>query len=105
MELYQLEYVLALANYQNFSKAAGEINVSQSALSHGIKKLEKQLGVELFVRNKKSVALTEAGEEFVIYAQRILDEVKKAQNAMLEHAKSLKGTIKIGAIPAITYQG
>ena len=105
MELYQLEYVLALANYQNFSKAAGEINVSQSAFSHGIKKLEKQLGVELFVRNKKSVALTEAGEEFVIYAQRILDEVKKAQNAMLEHAKSLKGTIKIGAIPAITYQG
>lgn len=105
MELYQLEYVLALTNYQNFSKAAEEINVSQSAFSHGIKKLENQLGVQLFVRSKKSISLTEAGEEFIPYAKRILAEVKQAQNAMLEHAKSLKGTIKIGAIPAITYQG
>lgn len=105
MELYQLRYVLALANYQNFSKAAKEINVSQSAFSHGIKKLEEQLGVQLFVRNKKSVTLTEAGKDFVVYAQRILTEVKKAQNAMLEHSNLIKGTIKIGAIPAITYQG
>ena len=105
MELHQLEYVLALQKYMQFSLAAEEINISQPALSHGIKKLEQELGVNLFTRNTRSVQLTTAGEEFVIFAKRILSEVEKARSSMLAHASLSKGNIKVGAIPIITYLG
>jgi len=105
MELHQLEYVIALEKYRNFSKAAVEINVSQSAFSHGIKKIEEQLGVQLFVRNNKAVSITPAGEEFVIHARQILAAVQNARNAMLAYSNLSQGTLKIGAIPAISYQG
>jgi len=105
MEIHQLEYVLALQKYMQFSLAAEEINISQPTLSHGIKKLEQELGVSLFTRNTRNVQLTPAGEEFVVYAKRILSEIDKAKNAMLAHANLDKGNIKVGAIPTITYLG
>ncbi|MCR4442840.1 MAG: LysR family transcriptional regulator [Peptococcaceae bacterium] len=105
MEIHQLEYVLALQKYMQFSLAAEEINISQPTLSHGIKKLEQELGVNLFTRNTRNVQLTPAGEEFVVYAKRILSEIDKAKNAMLAHANLDKGNIKVGAIPTITYLG
>ncbi len=105
MEIHQLEYVLAVEKYLNFSLAADEICVSQPTLSHQIKKLEAELGVELFIRTTRSVQLTPAGQEFMLYAKRILSEIQKARNAMYEHTNLLKGNIKVGAISNITYMG
>jgi len=105
MEIHQLEYVLALERYKHFSLAAEEINVSQPTLSHQIKKLEDELGVELFVRTTRSVKLTPAGEDFMIYAKRILSDVQNAKLAMQEHTHLQKGSIKIGATANITYLG
>ncbi|HHV17517.1 MAG TPA: LysR family transcriptional regulator, partial [Thermoanaerobacterales bacterium] len=61
MEMYQLEYVLALEKYMHFSRASEMINVSQPTLSHGIKKLEQELGIDLFIRSTRPVQLTAAG--------------------------------------------
>jgi LysR family transcriptional activator of glutamate synthase operon len=105
MEMYQLEYVLALEKYMHFSRASEMINVSQPTLSHGIKKLEQELGIDLFIRSTRSVQLTAAGEEFVVYAKRILSEINNAKNAMSAHTNLNKGNIRIGAIPTICYLG
>lgn len=58
MELHQLEYFLAVEKYGSFSAASQEINVSQSTLSQQIKKLEEELGVQLFIRHPRSITLT-----------------------------------------------
>lgn len=105
MELHQLEYVVAVHKYRQFSQASEAINISQPTLSYGIKSLEKELGIDLFVRTTRSVQLTTAGEEFVVYAQRILSDVKNARNAMQAHRDLCKGNLKVGAIPSIFYWG
>lgn len=105
MEIHQLEYVLAVEKYRHFSLAAEEINISQPTLSHQIKKLEAELGVELFVRTTRSVLLTPAGEEFITYAKRILADIENAKNAMHEYGALKVGNIKIGAVPNINYLG
>lgn len=105
MELHQLQYVVAVDKYQHFSLAAESINVSQPTLSHQIKKLEKELGVELFVRTTRSVKPTPAGKEFIVYAKRILADVENAKNAMLSHIDLNKGHLKIGVALNITYLG
>lgn len=105
MELHQLNYVLALAKYQHFSRAADEICVSQSTLSQQINKLENELGVLLFARTTRTVQLTSAGKEFIRYAARIISEVHQSKNAMLEYISADRGEIIIGAIPIIGYLG
>ena len=72
MEIHQLRYVLAVANTSSFSLAAEKCFVSQSTLSQQISKLEKELQVKLFVRNTRSVTLTEAGAEFIQQAAEIV---------------------------------
>lgn len=105
MEIHQLEYVLAVNQYQHFSLAAEQINVSQPTLSHQIKKLEKELGVELFIRTTRSIQVTAAGKEFITYAKRILSDLEQVKQAMMEHADLKFGHVRIGAIPNMTYLG
>lgn len=80
MNLRDLEYVIAVAKYGNFSAAADACHVSQPALSNQIKKLEKELGVDLFLRQHNETRLTACGlrivrkaEKVVLGAQRIRD--------------------------------
>lgn len=101
MNLHQLEYMVAVAKYKSFSVAAMEIHVSQSTLSHQIRKLEDELGVLLFIRSPRSVRLTRAGEEFYNYAQRILKEINNSVNAMQEYTTFDKGYIRIGIISSV----
>lgn len=105
MELHQLEYFVAVDKYKKFSRAANEINVSQSTLSDQVRKLEDELGVKLFVRTTRRVQTTAAGRDFLVYARRILSDVQKAHYAMSEYATLLKGTLRIGTIPHATCLG
>ncbi len=78
MDGYLLRYFLAVAEVGNFSRAAGQVNVTQPTLSAGIAKLEAQLGQRLFERDRKRVALTPAGSRFLKHAQRIAAEYELA---------------------------
>ena len=78
MELYLLRYFLAVVETGSFTKAAAACLITQPTLSAGIRRLEDQLGVSLFVRNNKRVFLTTAGSRFLPRAKAILHEVNMA---------------------------
>src|SRR5205085_13418 len=65
MDLRQLEYVVGVVDHGGFTRAAAALHVSQPSLSHGVQTLERELGVELFHRLGRQVALTSAGEAVV----------------------------------------
>ncbi len=101
MELHQLEYVRAVAKFQNFTRAAEEINVSQSSLSQQINKLENELGVRLFERTTRRVKLTPAGVDFVAHANNVLQELDDANRHIQEYLTVERGHIELGVFPAI----
>lgn len=96
MELRQLKYFIRVAECLNFSEAAKESCISQSTLSQQIKQLEQELGSELFLRNSRTVSLTEAGMELLPYARTTI----KDADACIERVRDLKdiltGTMNIG---------
>jgi DNA-binding transcriptional LysR family regulator len=101
MELHQLEYVRTVARHQNFTRAAEEINVSQSSLSQQINKLENELGVRLFDRTTRKVKLTPAGVDFVRHANNIFQEIEDAKRTIQEYLSIERGYITLGAFPVI----
>jgi LysR family transcriptional regulator, transcription activator of glutamate synthase operon len=103
MEMKQVIYFLAVAELGSFSTAADNLYISQSSLSKQIMALEKELGVALFDRSKRSIALTEAGAAFWKHAQRLNEEYKMLISSLKEykHAPSLS----IVAIPVIAQYG
>jgi DNA-binding transcriptional LysR family regulator len=82
MELKQLRLFLAVAEELNYTRAAQRVNIAQPALSQQILNLENSLGVTLFSRNKRMVGLTQAGEELVTHARRVLNAASEASAAV-----------------------
>lgn len=101
MELHQLRYMAAVARTANFSRAAEQCHVTQPSLSQQIHKLEEELGELLFVRMKRAITLTPAGENFLRRAQTILSEVDAAKREASEAGLLLRGTLTIGVLPTI----
>lgn len=79
MELRQLRYFCAIARCGSFSKAAREVFIAQSALSHQLAQLEEELGTPLFHRTRRGVELTDAGRVFHAHATAILRQVEDAK--------------------------
>jgi LysR family carnitine catabolism transcriptional activator len=101
MELRQLEYVLAVADHGGFTKAAQFMHVAQPSLSHGVRSLEVELGVQLFDRLGRSVALTSAGQLVVDAARRVLRDAAELR-AVSASVKDLQiGTLDIVALPTL----
>ena len=98
MQIQQMRYVLAAAEKKSFSAAAKALFLSQPSLSQQILHLEKELGVSLFVRHSKSVSLTEAGEQFVTAARRILNEVDQLTENIKKYSILEAGTLRIGML-------
>jgi LysR family transcriptional regulator, transcription activator of glutamate synthase operon len=103
MEMKQVEYFLAVAEFRSFSVAADNLYVSQSSLSKQIMALEKELGVALFDRSKRSIILTEAGETFQKHAHRLNDEYKALTSSLKEYKSA--DSLSIVAIPVIAQYG
>jgi Transcriptional regulator len=101
VEIHQLQYVLEVAKQRHFTRAADEICVAQSSLSQQITKLEEELGIKIFDRTTRSVFPTAAGEEFIDYARRILDEIEAAKQCMQSYVGLSRGKINIGAITTL----
>jgi LysR family transcriptional activator of glutamate synthase operon len=98
MELRQLRYAEAVARHRHFTRAAEELHIAQSALSHQVRKLEGELGVELFERTSRSVVPTDAGEAVAARARRILTEVDGVRGEVDELQGLVRGRISVGAL-------
>lgn len=98
MTLTELRYLVALAQQRHFGRAAEACFVSQPTLSVAIKKLESELGVELFERRKQEVTLTAAGERIVRQAERVLEEAAAIRELAEEGRDQLNGPLRVGAI-------
>jgi len=102
MELRHLRYFIVVAEEQNVTRAAERLHVSQPPLSRQIRDLEDELGVELFRRSAKSLALTEAGKIFLIEARAVLLRVDKAVETVRMVARRDRGSLRIGYAPSLT---
>ncbi len=102
MELRHLRYFVVVAEEQNVTRAAERLHVSQPPLSRQIQDLEQELGVELFRRTAKSLALTEAGKIFLIEARAVLLRVDKAVETVRTVARRDRGSLRIGYAPSLT---
>ena len=96
MELKQLEYIVAIADCGNISRAAESLFISQSGLNQQLIKLERDLGVQLFDRNKHYLHLTRAGEVYVRNARQILQMQKNTYAELADLKNNLTGEISMG---------
>ena len=98
MELRQLVYVEAVARHRHFTRAAEELHVAQSALSHQVRRLEAELGTELFERTSRRVVVTAAGEAVAARARRVLAEVDGVRAELDELRGLVRGHLAVGAL-------
>ncbi len=101
MTITQLQYVLAVAEYQNFTLAAEKSFVTQPTLSMQVQKLEDELGVLIFDRSKKPIKITEAGQKIVAQAKNIVNEANRIRDIVDQEKGFIGGEYKLGIIPTI----
>lgn len=101
MELQQMRYVVAVAETGGFTRAAERCHVVQSALSHQIARLEKDLGARLFDRTSRSVRLTAAGEAFLPVARQALQAAERARAEVEAVTGEVRGRLAVGAISTV----
>jgi len=101
MTLNELKYIVAVARARHFGRAAEACFISQPTLSVAVKKLERELGVELFERRQGEVTLTPVGEQVVAQAQRVLEEAGRIQEIVQQGRDPLATPLRVGAIYTI----
>lgn len=101
MNLRDLKYLVALAEYKHFGRAAAACFVSQPTLSTQIKKLEEELGVPLVERAPRKVMLTPAGREAAARARGIVAEVEQMKEAARRSRDPEAGTVRLGIFPTL----
>jgi len=101
MTITQLHYVLAVAEYQNFTLAAEKSFVTQPTLSMQVQKLEDELDILIFDRGKKPIGITEVGKKIVAQAQNIVNEASRIQDVVDQEKGFIGGDFKLGIIPTV----
>lgn len=103
MELRHLRYFVAVAEELNFTRAAARLHIGQPPLSMQIRDLEEEIGTSLFERNKRRVALTEAGRRFLEHAREILVRAQVATEDARRAGKGELGELRIGFTSSLPY--
>jgi DNA-binding transcriptional LysR family regulator len=101
MDLQQMRYVVAVAETNSFTRAAERCLVVQSALSHQIARLERELGARLFERTSRRVRLTPAGAAFLPAARQCLDAAERAAAEVAAAVGEVRGRLAVGLIPTV----
>ncbi len=101
MTITQLQYVLAVAEYKNFTKAAEKVFVTQPTLSMQVQKLEEELDIKIFDRAKKPIELTEVGKTIVEQAKNIVNESNRIQDIVDQQKGFIGGEFRLAIIPTI----
>jgi len=100
-ELRRIRAFLAVARLQNFTRAAIELNVSQSALSVQIRQLEEQLGTVLFDRNRRRVSVTPAAQDLLPRLERIVHDIESVVADAHDASGVVRGTVTVATLPSL----
>jgi DNA-binding transcriptional LysR family regulator len=101
MELRHLTYFIAVAEERHFTRAAQRVHVAQSGLSTAIRSLERELGAELFIRNTRSVELTDAGRALLAEARHTVGAAEAARDAVAAVQGVVTGRLAIGTLQCL----
>src|SRR5690625_1003475 len=96
MDLRQIKYFIEVARREHVTEAAKQLHVAQSAVSRQIFNLEAELGVDLFIREGRTVRLTRIGKIFLERMEHALNVIDDARQVVEEYVDPEKGTIHIG---------
>lgn len=101
MDVVQLKTLIHVAELGSLSKASDRLHIAQPALSRQIRQLEKELGVYLFDRHGRGMIITEAGNEVLQHATRIMDELEAIRSSVAIGPGAFRGAVAIGTTPTI----
>jgi len=101
MNLRDLHYLVSVADLRSFIQASEHCHISQPTLSMQIKKMEDDLGVQIFERTNKKVLPTELGEQIIDAARRILNEVDLIKELAKTSQEPLAGNLRLGGFPTL----
>ena len=99
MDLHYLEYIIEIAKCQSISRAAEVLCITQSTLSQYLSKLESEIGVKLFDRQRNGMVLTPAGTMYVEASKKMLQEKKELYNQIADISKGQTGSFSVGITP------
>lgn len=102
MELRWLTTFVTVVDERGFANAAAALYCSQPTVSGQIADLERELSTRLFVRDRRPVQLTQAGEVFLVHARSVLAEIEAARTSVSDIVGLTKGNIRLGAYPSAT---
>jgi len=103
VEYRQLKFFVAVAEELHFTRASARLRIAQPNLSQEIRRLEREIGAELFARTKRSVALTPAGHIFLQHARTLLDSTADAMHAAQRASRGEIGRIRLGFMSAASF--
>ena len=95
LDIRHLRLIVAVTEEKSVTKAGEMLHLTQSALSHQLREIEDKLGTPLFLRLNKRMILTQAGERLLSTARQVLDEMKRAEDQIVQMAASRQGTLRI----------
>jgi LysR family hydrogen peroxide-inducible transcriptional activator len=101
MNIQQLQYIIALDRYKNFTKASESCFITQATLSTMIRRLEEELNVIIFDRKTSPIITTDLGKEIIAEAEKALKHINNMSLLAKEESGTFEGTVRIGIIPTI----
>lgn len=102
MEFSQLRTIIHVAELGSLSKAADRLHIAQPALSRQVRMLEEELGVRLFDRHGRGMVISEAGQEVLRHAHRIMGEIQEIRASVSDEDAPLRGHVSIGMPPTVS---